>query len=61
MAGGSKVDGVGDFTAVRVGVAPDVVVLAPSRDPINQKALTEILKQIIANNRVGGWRKLKTR
>ena len=30
MAGGSKVDPVGDLTAARVGVAPDVVVLAPS-------------------------------
>ncbi len=30
MAGGSRVDPVGDLTAARVGVAPDVVVLAPS-------------------------------
>ncbi len=28
-------------------------------DPINARALTAILKQIIANNRAGGWRKLK--
>jgi hypothetical protein len=28
-------------------------------DPINAPALTAILKQIIANNRAGGWRKLK--
>jgi hypothetical protein len=30
-------------------------------DPINARALTAILKQIIANNRAGGWRKLKAR
>jgi hypothetical protein len=29
-------------------------------DRINRRALTAILKQIIANNRAGGWRKLKT-
>ena len=28
-------------------------------DRINRQALTAILKQIIANNRAGGWRKLK--
>jgi hypothetical protein len=27
---------------------------------INRRALTALLKQIIANNRAGGWRKLKT-
>ena len=30
-------------------------------DTINAPALTAILQQIIANNRAGGWRKLKTR
>ncbi|MCW3018226.1 MAG: hypothetical protein JWN10_534 [Solirubrobacterales bacterium] len=30
-------------------------------DGINRRALTAMLKQIIANNRAGGWRKLKTR
>jgi hypothetical protein len=30
-------------------------------DPINSRALTSMLKQIIANNRAGGWRKLKAR
>jgi len=30
-------------------------------DPINAPALTAMLKQIIANNRAGGWRKLKER
>jgi hypothetical protein len=30
-------------------------------EPINRAALTAILKQIIANNRAGGWRKLKGR
>jgi hypothetical protein len=29
--------------------------------PINARALTAMLKQIIANNRAGGWRKLKAR
>jgi hypothetical protein len=28
-------------------------------DPINARALTAMFKQIIANNRAGGWRKLK--
>jgi hypothetical protein len=28
-------------------------------DPINRPALTAMLRQIIANNRAGGWRKLK--
>jgi hypothetical protein len=30
-------------------------------DTINAPALTTMLKQIIANNRAGGWRKLKAR
>jgi hypothetical protein len=30
-------------------------------DTINTPALTTMLKQIIANNRAGGWRKLKNR
>ncbi len=28
-------------------------------EPINARALTAMLQQIIANNRAGGWRKLK--
>ena len=28
-------------------------------EPINEPALTEMFRQIIANNRAGGWRKLK--
>lgn len=28
-------------------------------EAINRRALTAMLKQIIANNRAGGWRKLK--
>ena len=28
-------------------------------EPINAPALTAMFKQIIANNRAGGWRKLK--
>jgi hypothetical protein len=30
-------------------------------DPINAAALTAMFKQIIANNRAGGWRKFKRR
>lgn len=30
-------------------------------DTVNAPALTAILRQIIANNRAGGWRKLKSR
>jgi hypothetical protein len=29
-------------------------------ESINERALAEMVKQIIANNRAGGWRKLKT-
>ncbi len=32
-----------------------------SGDTIPRRALTRMLKQIVANNRAGGWRKLKTR
>jgi hypothetical protein len=28
-------------------------------EPVNERALLAMLKQIIANNRAGGWRKLK--
>jgi hypothetical protein len=28
-------------------------------EPINVAALTAMLRQIVANNRAGGWRKLK--
>jgi hypothetical protein len=28
-------------------------------EPINRRALTAIFRQVIANNRAGGWRKLK--
>jgi hypothetical protein len=28
-------------------------------EPINTPALTAMLKQVIANNRAGGWRRLK--
>ena len=28
-------------------------------EPINERALTAMLRQIVANNRAGGWRKLK--
>jgi hypothetical protein len=28
-------------------------------DPVNEPALTAMFKQIIANNRAGGWRRLK--
>jgi hypothetical protein len=30
-------------------------------EPINEPALTQMFKQIIANNRAGGWRRLKGR
>src|SRR5947208_16049000 len=30
-------------------------------DPINDRALTRMFKEIIANNRAGGWRKVKER
>lgn len=34
-------------------------VAVPQGEPINAPALTAMFKQIIANNRAGGWRKLK--
>jgi hypothetical protein len=30
-------------------------------DPINERALVTMFRQIIANNRAGGWRKLKAK
>ena len=30
-------------------------------DPINRSALTELIRLIVANNRAGGWRKLRGR
>jgi hypothetical protein len=30
-------------------------------DPINDAALTQMFKEIIANNRAGGWRRVKVR
>ena len=30
-------------------------------DPVNGPALTEMFRHIIANNRAGGWRKIKSR
>jgi hypothetical protein len=30
-------------------------------DTVNEPALTAMLRQIVANNRAGGWRKLKAR
>ena len=30
-------------------------------DPINDRALTRMFKEIISNNRAGGWRKVKER
>jgi hypothetical protein len=30
-------------------------------DPIRVRPLTRMLKEIVANNRAGGWRKVKTR
>ncbi|MEO5940377.1 MAG: DUF1801 domain-containing protein [Candidatus Limnocylindrales bacterium] len=30
-------------------------------DPINERALLAMFRQIVANNRAGGWRKLKAR
>lgn len=30
-------------------------------DPINERALVAMLRQIIADNRAGGWRRLKER
>jgi len=34
-------------------------VAVGNRESINEAALTAMFKQIIANNRAGGWRKLK--
>jgi hypothetical protein len=28
-------------------------------EPINERAMVELFRAIIANNRAGGWRKLK--
>lgn len=34
-------------------------IAIPEDGPINAAALTAMIKQIIANNRAGGWRKIK--
>ena len=43
--------GQGNQTARTVGFRRD--------DPINERALLAMFRQIVANNRAGGWRKLK--
>ena len=43
--------GMGNKTARTVAIR--------EREPINAPALTAMFRQIIANNRAGGWRKLK--
>jgi hypothetical protein len=45
--------GHGNKTARTVGIRPG--------ESINAAALTAMFRQIIANNRAGGWRKLKAR
>ena len=43
--------GHGNSTARQISIS--------AGDGINEAALTEMLRQIVANNRAGGWRKLK--
>ena len=59
-------------TPLRRGIVPDpegIITAATQQDrphdllrrvgPINEPALTAMLREIIANNRAGGWRKIK--
>jgi hypothetical protein len=45
--------GHGNQTARTVGIRQG--------EPVNEPALSAMFRQIIANNRAGGWRKLKAR
>ncbi len=40
---------------------PEATSTCFSTETVNTAALTTVLKHIIANNRAGGWRKLKSR
>jgi hypothetical protein len=33
--------------------------MAAAQPPVNERALSRMFEQIIANNRAGGWRRLK--
>jgi hypothetical protein len=57
--GGIVPDPAGIITAGHNNKAARTIAFRQG-DGIQRRALTAILKQIIANNRVGGWRKLKT-
>ena len=48
---GIVTDGHGASTGRQIKIRQD--------EPINEKALVEMFQRIIANNRAGGWRKIK--
>jgi hypothetical protein len=48
---GIVTDGHGGSTGRQIKIRQD--------EPINEKALVEMFQRIIANNRAGGWRKIK--
>jgi hypothetical protein len=56
--GGIVPDPEGIITAGRDNKTARTVAFRKG-DPINDAALTQMFKQIIANNRAGGWRKVK--
>jgi hypothetical protein len=58
--GGMVADPEGIITAGHANKTARTVAYRPG-DPINAAALTRMFKQIIANNRAGGWRKVKAR
>jgi hypothetical protein len=57
--GGIVPDPEGIITAGHANTTARTIAFRQA-DRINRRALTAMLKQIIANNRAGGWRKLKT-
>ena len=56
--GGIVPDPDGIITAGHENKTARTVAFGPA-DPINAPALTRMIEQIIANNRAGGWRRLK--
>jgi hypothetical protein len=58
--GGIVPDPEGIITAGHENKTARTIAVRPG-DKINRRALTVLLRQIIANNRAGGWRRLKPR
>jgi hypothetical protein len=58
LRGGIVSDPEGIITSVHDNKTARTVAIREG-EPINAPALTAMFRQIVANNRAGGWRKLK--